>query len=294
MLAASVAMLGACAGAPRQQPTPPAAMVQATFAYQGATREFFVYRPTLGARALVVMLHGCAQGAEDMARGTRMNAAAEAGRFIVLYPQQPASVNPQRCWNWFMPEHSTRDRGEVALLSALIDTVARAAGVPATRVSLVGISAGAAMAANLAVAYPERVAALGLHSGVPALAARDVMGALGVMKNGAGDGEALGKAALAAMGPRARPIPVIALQGSTDVIVAPANLAALGQQWTTVNAGAPGKGARVVTTVLQGVGHAWSGGSAEGTFTAPTGPDATGMIVEFLRAARVIPLLPSP
>lgn len=280
---ACVALLGACAGAPRPQPTSPVAMVKSTFAHEGATREFFVYRPASGARALVVMLHGCAQGAEDMARGTRMNAAAESGRFMVLYPQQPASANPQRCWNWFMPEHSARGRGEAALLGALIDSVARATGVPATRVSLVGSSAGAAMAANLAVAYPERVAALGLHSGVPALAARDVVAALGVMKNGAGDGEVLGKAALAAMGARARPIPVIALHGSTDVIVAPANLAAIEQQWTTINAGAPGNGVRVVTHVLKGVGHAWSGGSSEGSFTAPTGPDATRMILEFFR-----------
>ena len=225
-----------------------------------------------------MILHGCAQGADDLARGTRMNVAAEAKGFIVLYPEQPASANPQRCWNWFTPEQTTRGRGEVALLAGMIDSVARANGVGASRVSLVGISAGAAMAAHLAVAYPERYAALAMHSGVAALAAKDVMGGLAVMRSGPSDVASLGAAAVSAMGTHARAIPVIAIQGADDKIVAPANLAAIVAQWNVVNNGR----APVEQHMLPGVGHAWSGGAVEGTFTAPTGADATRLIVEFL------------
>lgn len=225
------------------------------------------------------MLHGCAQGADDMARGTRMNSAAESGRFMVVYPEQPASANPQRCWNWFSADQTTRGRGEVALLAGLIDSVARAEGIVPSRVSLVGMSAGAAMAASLAVAYPERYAALALHSGVPALAAKDVMAGLAVMRSGPSNASALGAAAVSAMGEHARAIPVIAIQGADDTIVSPLNLAAIVAQWTVVNGGR----APVEAHPLPGVGHAWSGGSAEGTFTAPSGPDATAMIVAFLR-----------
>ncbi len=262
-------------------------MTRTTFTGAQGSRELVVFTPSSlpskpEERALVVMLHGCAQTADDMARGTRMNAAAERGRFIVLYPEQPASANPQRCWNWFLPDNVTRDKGETALLAGLIDSVARAYGV--RRVSLVGMSAGAAMAANLAVAYPERFAALALHSGVPACAAKDVMGAIGAMRQGAADGDALGAAALAAMGTRARPIPVIALHGSDDKIVSPNNLDATVRQWTVVSSGR----VSVEKVVLDGVGHAWSGGSAEGTFTAPAGPDATAMIVAFLRRVQAI------
>jgi poly(hydroxyalkanoate) depolymerase family esterase len=264
-----------------------------TYTSAQGSREFVVFKPVslpneARERALVVMLHGCTQTADDMARGTRMNAAAEREGFIVLYPEQPASAHPQKCWNWFVPAQSTRDQGEAALLAGLIDSVARAEGVSADRISIVGMSAGAAMAANLGVAYPERYAALAMHSGIPALAAKDVMAALAVMRQGAPDGDALGAAALAAMGARARPIAVIALHGSDDKVVSPNNLHALVRQWTVVNAGAPGGGAPVEEVKLDGVGHAWSGGSAEGTFTAPSGPDATEMIVKFLERVGAI------
>ncbi len=264
--------------------------------YSGAegSREFVVFRPASlpgkrEARALVVMLHGCTQTADDMAKGTRMNAAAEAGGFLVVYPEQTAAAHPQKCWNWYTAAQFTRDHGEAALLAGLIDSVARAEGVSAGRVSLVGMSAGAAMAANLAVAYPERYAALAVHSGIPALAASDVMAALAVMKAGAQDGDALGSAALAALGPSARPISVIVIHGADDKVVSPNNAAAIVRQWTVVNARAPGGGAPVEQHVLPGVGHAWSGGSSDGTYTAPEGPDATALIVAFLARVGVLP-----
>ncbi|HET7188333.1 MAG TPA: PHB depolymerase family esterase, partial [Gemmatimonadaceae bacterium] len=155
------------------------------------------------------------------------------------------------------------------------------------RIALVGMSAGAAMAANLVVAYPERYAALAMHSGIAAGAATDIASALRVMAQGPGDGTSLGDAALEAMGPQARALPVIALHGAADKVVAPANLAAVVAQWRRVNARAPG-GAAVEEHLLDGVGHAWSGGSAAGSYTAPQGPDATGMILDFFRRARVI------
>ena len=264
-----------------------------TYTTAAGARDFVLFRPASWPagredRALVVMLHGCTQSADDFARGTRMNAAAERSGFMVLYPEQPAGAHPQKCWSWYVPEQFTRDRGEAALLAGMIDSVARAEGVSARHIALVGMSAGAAMAGNMVIAYPERYAALAMHSGIPALAATDVAGALTAMRQGVADEDALGARALAAMGARARPVPVLILHGSTDKVVSPVNLRAASRQWKVVNAGAPGAGAPVEERLFDGVGHAWSGGSAEGTYTAPTGPDATELIVGFLRRVGTI------
>jgi poly(hydroxyalkanoate) depolymerase family esterase len=268
-------------------------MTRKTFFLGKGSRDFLVFIPAslprkAEDRSLVVMLHGCTQSADDFARGTRMNAQADKLGFIVLYPEQVATAQPQRCWNWYLPYESTRDHGEAALLAAMIDSVAFTQGVSPEHVSIVGMSAGAAMAANLAVAYPERYAALALHSGVPALLATDQIGALAAMRSGNGDGDALGNAAFLAMGYRARRIPVIVFHGADDKVVSPKNFALTMRQWTVINTKVPGGNAPVEGHLLPGVGHAWSGGSADGTYTAPDGPDATGLIVEFLRRVRAI------
>jgi poly(hydroxyalkanoate) depolymerase family esterase len=281
----------ACASARRADPTAMQSE-RGTFASADGSRAYLLARPSggtaAGKRAMVVVLHGCVQSADDIARGSRMTEAAAREGFVVLYPEQPASANVQRCWNWYLPAQTTRGAGEVALLAAMVDSIGRREGVDARRVAVVGMSAGAAMAANLVVAYPERFAALAMHSGIAAGAASDIGSALAVMAKGPADGNALGDAALAAMGPRARAIPVIAIHGAADKVVSPANLSAVVTQWTRVNARATGSGAPVEQHLLDGLGHAWSGGSPDVGYTAPQGPDATGMIVEFLRRAGVI------
>lgn len=256
------------------------------FTSPDGTRAFGLFRPSTIAsapatRALVVVLHGCAQDASDIARGTRMNEWAAREGFVVLYPEQPVSANAQRCWNWFIPAQTTRGQGEAALLAAMIDSVARREAITAGHVALVGMSAGAAMAANLAAAYPERFAALALHSGLPVGAATDMTSALRAMRDTSGGGDVVAGAALRMMGSRARAIPVIALHGGADRIVAPANLRAVARQWRVVNGATPGTDLPVEEQLIPGLGHAWSGGAAGGSFTAPTAPDATKMIVEF-------------
>ena len=67
-----------------------------------------VYRPQSepkepAKRSLVVMLHGCGQDADDFARGTRMNAAADTNGFVVMYPEQTTAAHPLKCWNWYVP-----------------------------------------------------------------------------------------------------------------------------------------------------------------------------------------------
>ena len=285
------AALGCASQRPAVTGTPASRSNRGTFASAAGARQFVVARPagSGGARLpMLVVLHGCVQSADDIARGTRFSEAAAREEFVVLYPEQPATAHPQRCWNWFVPGDIARGHGEVALLAEMIDSVSRREGVDRQRIALVGMSAGAAMAASLAVAYPERFAALAMHSGIAAGAATDMTSALRVMGQGATDGDALGDAALASMGGTARPIPVIVLHGAADRVVAPANAAATVAQWTRINARAPGGGALVEQHMFEGVGHAWSGGSVSGSYTAPQGGDATGMIIAFFKRVGVL------
>jgi poly(hydroxyalkanoate) depolymerase family esterase len=264
------------------------------------------------------MLHGCTQDPDDLARGTRITEHADRNGFLVLLAEQPASANVKKCWNWYDPGNQRRDAGEPALIAGMTRQVASEWAVDTQRVSLAGISAGAAMASVVAVAYPELFTAVGLHSGIPYGAATNVMEGVSAMKNGVADTRRLAQMAHDAMGSRARPIPVIIVQGAADPVVRPINAVHTRDLWLAMNALARGSGSagsdtagyrrveahvggldaitechgrrladggcEVATLTVAGLGHAWSGGSKLGTFTDERGPDATDAIVRFLLA----------
>lgn len=264
--------------------------------------------PVAGQRMLLVMLHGCTQQGDDVAKGTRFNEAAARDGFLVLYPEQSLAAHPLRCWRWYEPDQITRGRGEASIIAQLTAKVTRDEGVDARRVFVAGMSAGAGMAASLAAGYPEQFAAAALHSGVPAFFATDATSALVLMRKGPPDGDALGAAAYQAMGARARVVPVISVHGAADPVVSVLNLAAVSRQWAVANALASGvetphasavpsddarlTGQRFALATgevlaeswrIAGLGHAWSGGSTAGSYTDPAAPDASTMMLGFFR-----------
>jgi poly(hydroxyalkanoate) depolymerase family esterase len=257
-----------------------------------AGRDYKLYIPP-GAggqpRPLVVMMHGCTQDPEDFARGTQMNEAAREHGFYVLYPAQSPRANPQKCWNWFKPTHQQRGRGEAGLLAGMTRQVMAQHAIDPARVYVAGLSAGGAMAAVLAQAYPDLFAAVGVHSGLPAGAARDLPSALEAMKQGS-------RRAPSA----ASPVPTIVFHGTADPTVHPANgeqafsaVAGNGPVATEAVQAAGGRrstrrlvrdaGGKVVAEhwQVQDAPHAWSGGSPRGSYTDPKGPDATREMVRF-------------
>lgn len=155
------------------------------------TRRYKLYVPAgpLGRqRPLVVMLHGCTQNPDDFAVGTGMNKRADEQGFCVLYPEQSQDANPQRCWNWFKHNHQRRGRGEPALIASMTQAIMKAHDIDPRRVYIAGLSAGGAMAAIVADAYPDIYAAVGVHSGLPNGAASNVAEALAVMSSGSNQG----------------------------------------------------------------------------------------------------------
>lgn len=237
---------------------------------------------------LVVMLHGCTQSPDDFAAGTQMNKLAQAQGFLVAYPEQARGANVSKCWNWFKPADQMRDAGEPCLIAGITREIMREFAVQ--RVFIAGLSAGGAMAAIMGQAYPELYAAIGVHSGLARGAASDLPSALSAMK--------LGGAAPAGA---ARMIPTIVFHGDRDTTVNVANGAQVIAQSkgtaelrTAVTEGEAG-GMRYTRTVLStghgqdaleawvlhGAGHAWSGGSPDGSFADPHGPDASAEMMRF-------------
>lgn len=240
--------------------------------------------PPAGQRALLVMVHGCTQDAADFARGTRVNVDAAREGYVVLWPQQRAANHVQKCWNWYVPVHTRRGAGEMAQLHELVERTVAEHAVDRARVFMAGISAGGAMVVNYAAAHPADLRAVAVHSAPPALVAGDITTALAAMKEGpAASGEALAARVRDAMGAGAHAMPLLAIHGAADPVVSPRNLDVLAAQWRGWHAliGAP---ARVETHLVPGLGHAWSGGSAEGTYTNPATPSATEWMLTFFRS----------
>lgn len=209
------------------------------------SRRFRLFVPTGRERPtpLLVMLHGCTQDPEDFARGTRMNDRAGAEGWLVLYPEQPPEAHPQRCWNWYRPEHQTAAEGEPAILAEMIEAVAADREVDRRRIYLSGISAGGAMALVLAATRPDLFAAVAVHSGVPYGAARGQEEALAAMGGGGASVAVLVARLRGALDGR-EPPPLLLLQGTADPAVHPSNArrAALAR-WLAGADGETGQGA---------------------------------------------------
>jgi len=272
-----------------------ASFERASFAARGAARDYLTYVPASaanGAAGIVVMLHGCTQTPGDFAHGTGMNAHAERHRLIVIYPEQARGANAQSCWNWFSRGDQARGRGEPEIIAGLTQLAMEKHDIAPSRTFVAGLSAGAAMAAILGHGYPDVYGAVGAHSGLPIGAAHDVPSAFAAMA---------GQAASARpAGPSTR---TIVLHGSDDRTVHPSNGAALadiaerGMTGTTLrdlsegSAGgrsyrrvahlAPGGRPLVEHWVIDGLGHAWSGGRPGGSYTDPAGPDASAEMIRF-------------
>lgn len=253
------------------------------------TRAYWLYVPSAynakQSLPAIVMLHGCTQDGQDIARGSRLNDHAERHGFIVVYPEQPQSANPLKCWNWFDAKHQEREKGEPAIIAGITKEVLSKYNVDAGRVYLTGMSAGAAMANIVAVTYPELIAGLGLHAGIEYKATNTVLNARIVMNKGGPDPVAQGKLALMAMAERKRFFPVFIVNGEADQSVPPLHAKQLETQWRTIHELLGAKPA-VRTVVIPGLGHALSGGSPDGTFTDPNGPDAVSDMLRFFGLMR--------
>ncbi len=275
------------------------------FTNSAGTRDYKIYVPSTYSELsapvpLVVMLHGCTQTADDFAAGTRMNELAELNGFIVAYPEQTARANGSRCWNWFRRQDQERG-GEPSLIAGITKHIASTHRVDHRRIFVAGLSAGAAMAVILGRTYPELYAAVGAHSGLAFGAAHDVPSAFAAMQ-----GQNRTTTRREPRAADARSTPVIVFHGDRDRTVDERNARAIIDD-TIGDAADPARwkagktdpahvnGRNCERTsyidgsgkpagelwIVGGAGHAWSGGSALGTYTDQSGPDASSEMIRF-------------
>lgn len=242
-----------------------------------------------------------------------MNLLAEEYRCAVLYPEQSKRSNALRCWNWF-ESTSLAGQGEAGLIALLIGQVTQRRPIDPRRVYLVGMSAGGAMACLLAVRHSALFAACAIHSGVMYGAANSPVQALAAMRDGP-TATSIERAwrLVRDAGESALTVPTLVIHGDRDTTVNPVNadhiiaqLKARAEQLLDPDAGrlfvgderrmesggrtyrqqdATQQGQLVLRKiVVEGLGHAWSGGDMTHDFNDANGPDASRLILDFVMA----------
>lgn len=338
-----VPLLAACAdAAPPTVPTAPGSplfqtapgqWLSGSYSNSAGSRGYKLYVPT-GYRSgtaapLVVMLHGCTQDPEQFANGTEMNNLAETAGFLVVYPDQPSSINQNKCWQWFETAHQARGSGEPSLIAGIAGKIKGSYTIDPERVYVAGLSAGAAMSVIMGATYPDVFRAVGSASGLEYKAATSSTGAWTAMGAAGGpDPNTQGRLAYQAMGSYKRTVRTIVFHGSSDYTVYPINGHQTAEQWQQTNDyvddGADNNsvdavadqtvsgqvaGGRSYTRyvyndaagqpltekwIVTGMGHAWSGGSTAGSYTDPQGPKATQEMWRFFSAGALAPPSPTP
>jgi poly(3-hydroxybutyrate) depolymerase len=156
------------------------------------------------------------------------------------------------------------------------------------------------MAAVLGHTYPDLYAAIGVHSGLPHLAAHDLPSALAAMRGGNASGNGRPPASTSR-------VPAIVFHGDRDTTVDPGNgdavLAqsigggtgfAAGETTITALRGSTAAGRAYTRTIhavdgivvaehwlVHDAGHAWFGGDSRGSYTDAAGPDASAEMLRF-------------
>ena len=261
-------------------------------------------------RPLVVMLHGCKQTATDFAASTRMNPLAERKGFAVLYPQQSAASDSNRCWHWYK-RATQQGEGDVMLIAEMIKQVQSKHRLDTSRTYVAGLSAGAGLAAILALRHPELIAAAGLHSSPVFGTSDSPLSGFQAMQQGASLKHREAAAEFAAEQPAFPGMPVMLIHGKNDSVVRRVNVDHLTAQFTLIDAPfitsaqpvlrsyagrtggrSPrhayktatyyaGRKPAVVKCEIDTLGHAWSGGEGSFDYSTPEGPDATLLLWNF-------------
>lgn len=134
-----------------------------SFTHNSIVRSYIVHLPTGYTTStqypLVINMHGYTSTASQQQTYSQMDAVADTGKFIVVYPD---GVN--NAWNAGFGTNPTID--DVGFLSALIDTLKVKFSINALKVYACGLSNGGFMSYRLACELQDKIAAIAPVAGL--------------------------------------------------------------------------------------------------------------------------------
>jgi len=276
---------------------------------------------------MVMVLHGCNQTEANMINETRFKELAERDNFIVVYPFITSfdflPLRAPNCWGFFIDEHIHEGAGEVEDLYQLALEAEAAFKIDPNRRYVTGLSSGAGMAVDLAVAHNEYFAAAGSVEGLPYSETSSSVGLVGCNVPGRFKPVSAVVAAMRAEQSRAdeqRPIPIMAVHARNDckvnlagsesirdswlgryginqVAVATTDCTAEGVACTHTKYGSPRRS--IVETVFYEGDRGFNGahywvGDNNGQFANPNGPSASELLWTFFKRHPSLTILLRP
>lgn len=130
---------------------------------------------------MVVVLHGCGQGAAAAAELTGWNKLADEHGFYVMYPQQHFPNNPQHCFNWFKNNEIERGKGECESIKQMVDYMLKKFKVDSKNIFVTGMSAGGAMSVVMIATQPGMFKAAAIFAGGPYKPGSNIFSSAGSM-----------------------------------------------------------------------------------------------------------------
>lgn len=199
----------------------------------GKLKMFLHIPPGLnGPAPMVVALHGCLQDAEELAQVSGWNELADRYGFVVLYPEQRAGNNIEKCFNWFLLKDIEGPDGELASVRSMMDFVAQRTAIDSKQIFVYGLSAGAAMANSLLANNPDDFKGGAILAGGPHRSAINAIQAVRVMTNPSDLTPKEWWEKLPNAEDKKHPGLVIIIQGDKDYVVDPRNADELIDQWS--------------------------------------------------------------
>lgn len=323
VMSLSLAPCIAIAAVPSHVPVPKGTTTVGVTNFKGDRFPYRLYTPSSyrpGHPApLVVVAHGCQTTAAQEEALTNFDQLADRKGFVVLYPEDdslsqnlPGPI--KQCFKFFYPQFYFRGFADTAAVAQMTREVMAARDIDPQRVYLVGVSGGGLLTSASAGAYPDLYAAVGIVE-----SAGDADG----FCLGTGTGiPAFASALIAysAMGSHARVVPLFVIGSNGDLAFPAAceekalqqglrtdNLVISGGQTAPISLQPASvrhekvPGGRTYTlstfrdpngcligqqTIINGMPHAWPGGTSDPAYkgyTDPTAPSGAKTAWDFFR-----------